>query len=114
MYQAQVPPAGINTSREKQKIPEVPVMCETLDPPSHNTAILYCHSSSSLIDLLTRGLQAFCTHFRRKNYVFRRFRRENCVFSVFIFVKPPVVRECQNHNYMVMTDLNVANHSIMI
>ena len=43
-----------------------------------------------------------------------RFRRGKCVFRRFWrFFKPLVVGECQNHNYIVVTDLNVANHSFM-
>ena len=38
MCQAQVPPAGIDTSRGEEKKPEIPVMCDTTDPASHNPA----------------------------------------------------------------------------
>jgi len=45
---------------------------------------------------------------------FSAFSAGKMRFSAFFdFFKPPVVRECQNHNYMVVTDLNVANHSFM-
>ena len=40
MCQAQVPPAGIDTSRGEEKKPEIPVMCETPDISSHNPAVV--------------------------------------------------------------------------
>ena len=57
----------------------------------------------------------FSSAFSAGKLRFSAFSAGKLRFLVFFdgFFKPPVVRECQNHNYMVVTDLNVANHSIM-